>query len=246
MKAPSKEAPEAETRAYTPIYCPRCKASNLPGAEFCRKCGAVLHEKRVISQPSRRADLLLSWLPALFLCGLILIHLVSWPPQLEEIGQLAVLGWMGVALLTVACARVLRLLGGSPESIQSLGGVSLTCSLSLLCLWVMLGTYIGVEPFYLISYTLLLSAGCALLAFWPKKPRKPERAVEPPLPPVPVGPAELEKIQKKLLAYIKEHQGVVERKKCLLELGLTDNLFVVAVRGLEKTGKLRLKEGILF
>ncbi len=197
-------------------------------------------------QPRRRADLLLSWLPAFFLCGLILAHLTSWPPQLEEVGQLAVLGWMGVALLTVACARVLRLLGGSPESIQSLGGVSLTCSLSLLCLWILLGVYIEVELFYLISYALLLSAGCALLAFWPRKPRKPEKAVEPPLPPVPVGPAELEKIQKKLLTYIKEHGGTVERRKCLIELGLTDSLFVAAVRGLEKAGKLRLKEGVLF
>jgi hypothetical protein len=103
-----------------------------------------------------------------------------------------------------------------------------------------------VEFLYLVSYTLLLSAGCTLLAFWPRKPKKPEKAVEPPLPPVPVGPAELEKIQKKLLAYIKEHQGTVERKRCLLELGLTDNLFVVAIRGLEKAGKLRLKEGVLF
>jgi ribosomal protein L40E len=241
----SKKAPEAETRAYTPVYCPRCKAPNMPGAEFCGKCGAPLQEKRATPQPGRRADLLLSWLPAFFLCALILAHLTSWPPQLEEIGQLAVLGWMGVALLTVACARVLRLLGGSPESIQSLGGVSLACSLSLLCLWVLLGTYIGVEFLYLVSYTLLLSAGCILLAFWPRKPKKPEKAVEPPLPPVPIGPAELEKIQKKLLVYIKEHQGTVERKKCLLELGLTDNLFVAAVRGLERSGRLRLKEGIL-
>jgi len=193
----------------------------------------------------RLTDLLLSWLPAFFLCGLILFCFASWPPNLEDLGQLPVLGWMGVVFLTVAAARVLRKFGGSPESIQSLGGISLSCLVSLLCLWIMLGSYIGVESFYLLSYSLMLSAGCALLFFWPRKPRKPEAAAEPALPPVPLGPGELEKIQKKVLAYIKEHGGTIERRKCLIELGITDQLFVAAVKGLEKAGKLRIKEGVL-
>ena len=194
----------------------------------------------------KRIDLLLSWLPAFFLCGLILSCLAVWPPSLEDLGQLAVLGWIGVAFLTVVSARVLRRFGGSPESIQSLGGVSFSCLVSLLCLWIMLGLYIGVELFYLLSYSFLLSAGCALLLFWPRKPRKQEKVIEPPLPPIPLGPAELEKIQKKVLAYIKEHKGVVDRKKCLVELGITDHLFVAAVRGLEKEGRLKIKEGVLY
>jgi len=192
-----------------------------------------------------RTDLLISWLPAFFLCGLILAHLSNWPPQLEQIGQLPVLGWIGVAGLTIVCARVLRLLGASPESIQSLGAISLSCFLSLLCLWIVLGVYIGVEPFYLVVYSGFISAGIFLLLLWPRKPRKPEKTTEPSAPPVPLGPTELEKIQKKLLAYIKEHDGVVERKKCLIDLGLTDDLFVAAIRGLEKAGKLKLKEGIV-
>jgi len=202
------------------------------------------------SEPSKgvqkRAYLLVSWLPAFFLCGLISSCLITWPPKLEDLAQLPVLGWIGVVFLTIVSARILRRLEGSPESIQSLGGISFSCLVSLLCLWIMLGFYVGVEFFYLLAYSLLLSASCALLLFWPRKPKKPEKAVEPPLPPIPLGPGELEKIQKKVLAYIKEHNGVVERKKCLVELGITDQLFVAAVRGLEKAGKVRIKEGVLF
>ncbi|MEM2282483.1 MAG: zinc ribbon domain-containing protein [Candidatus Hadarchaeales archaeon] len=239
---------ERTDSAITPVSCPHCKAPNPPLTQLCSRCGRPLAPAPKPTPASRKGGSLMafiSYLPALFLCCLILVHLLTWPPQLENLGQLAVLGWVGVACLTIACARVLRLLGAPPESIQGLGGVSLACSVSLLPLWMGLGYLIQVRLFYFLSYALLLSAGCVLLALWPHKPKKPEKGVELPLPPVPVGPSELEKVQKKLLSYIKEHGGVIERKKCLVDLGLTDNLFLVAVRGLEKSGKLKLKEGNL-
>jgi signal peptidase I/ribosomal protein L40E len=31
-----------ETRAYVPVYCPRCGAPNLPGAKLCGQCGTAL------------------------------------------------------------------------------------------------------------------------------------------------------------------------------------------------------------
>jgi ribosomal protein L40E len=46
-----KPVPEAETRAYIPIYCPRCKAANLPGTRFCGKCGAPLVPKKGQKSP---------------------------------------------------------------------------------------------------------------------------------------------------------------------------------------------------
>jgi hypothetical protein len=43
---PGKPVIEAETRAYIPVFCPKCKAANLPGVKFCARCGAPLISKK--------------------------------------------------------------------------------------------------------------------------------------------------------------------------------------------------------
>jgi hypothetical protein len=37
----------SETRAYVPVYCPKCKAVNLPGNRFCGRCGAPLQKVKL-------------------------------------------------------------------------------------------------------------------------------------------------------------------------------------------------------
>ncbi len=190
-----------------------------------------------------RGEELVSYMPALLLCLLIAIHMSSWPPQLESILQLPVLAWLSVVIVTVASARGLRLMGASPESIWVLGKISLACMLSLTVLWAVAGFLLDLNPVQFYSYLGMMVAGCVLMLFWPHKPERPQR--EETLPPSPVGPSQLGKVQRKLLDYVKSHQGRVERKKVLVDLGITDDLFVAAVRGLERQGKIRLKEGEL-
>ena len=40
-------------------------------------------------------------------------------------------------------------------------------------------------------------------------------------------------------------EGSIDRRKCLIDLGITDDLLVATLSSLEKSGRLRLKGGRL-
>ena len=163
-------------------------------------------------------------------------------PSLEDMATFALVGWIVVLSTTFACSQ-----GLEPEARPHLAMVSSVSSAFLLCVWLISAPMLlrDTSVWFFALFLVLIGASCGLTALWPRAKPPPEPVEEEVPPHVGLGPAELEKIEQKVFDYVCEHEGSINRRKCLIDLGITEDLLVATLSSLEKSGRLRLKRGRL-
>lgn len=192
--------------------------------------------------PTRR-DLLLVLSPGMALLVLLglKIALVGLPSP-DDMASFVLTGWIAVLSTTFVSTRWLE-----PGIQSSLAMTSLVSLASLLCVWFISAPVLlrDTSVMFFAFFSTLIGVSCGFTALWPRA-RPPPEPVEEEIPaPVGLGPAELEKIEKKVFDYVCEHRGSIERRKCLIDLGITEDLLMATLSSLEKSGKLKLKRGEL-
>jgi hypothetical protein len=87
---------------------------------------------------------------------------------------------------------------------------------------------------------------CTIGGHWGGTVEKPPMKKRPrPVKHEIVRPIPLAKIEKRVYTYIAKRGGIIDKRSCMAELGITEDQFRDVVRSLQESRKLRLKRGKL-